>query len=92
MNADERYGHEPGCPHHPEVIRDGQLGECTCKPTKSRYGREPDKVKPLAEYLAEYVEPLDHSNSYIIGWRELLEQALDAYESTENVKIRIERV
>lgn len=23
--------HDLTCPHHPEVIRDGQLGECTCK-------------------------------------------------------------
>ena len=55
-----------------------------------------DKVKLLAQYLAEYVEVLDRSykldHSYIAEWCELLEQALDAYQSTENVTIRIERV
>ena len=51
------------------------------------------KIKSLAQYLAEYI---GHKfiDTMVIGqvWRELLKQALDAYESTENVKIRIERV
>jgi len=62
---------------------------------------EPDKVKPLAQYLDEYIEheveggnispDVDELFAYN-SWRELLEQAFDAYESTEQVKIRIERV
>lgn len=70
-------------------------------PAESRYGREPDKVKPLAQYLDEYIEhevELDNLDTGVSelfaydSWRELFEQAFDAYESTENVKIRIERV
>ena len=68
-------------------------------PAEDRYGREPDKVKPLAQYLDEYIEheveinnispEVDELFAYD-SWRELLQQALDAYESTEQVKIRIE--
>ena len=57
-------------------------------------------VKPLAQYLAEYLAtgidrthkagyPVDYTKK---GLKPVLEQALDAYESTEQVKIRIERV
>jgi len=62
---------------------------------------KPDKVKPLAQYLDEYIQhEYDKDNiGEDVGvlyawdsWRELFEQAFDAYESTENVKIRIERV
>jgi len=69
-------------------------------PTEDRYGREPEKVKPLAQYLDEYIEyevelgnaHPDISLLYAYScWQALLEQALDAYESTECVKIRIER-
>lgn len=60
--------------------------------------------KPLAQYLNEYIEhEIQNGNieaDAIAGhalflwdsWCELLEQALDAYESTEQVKIRIEPV
>lgn len=62
-------------------------------------GREPDKVKPLAQYLAEYVDTeLDRheketgkdewSFNDLLYW---LHQALDAYENTEGVVIKIER-
>ena len=68
-------------------------------PAEDRYGREPEKVKPLAQYLDEYIEHevelgnIESADMYAYdSWRELLEQALDAYESTEQVKIRIERV
>ena len=75
----------------------------TSIPAEDRYGREPGKVKPLAQYLAEY---LDHEKYDFAAVDERygdvavefdttdlknnLEQALDAYESTEQVKIRIE--
>lgn len=62
-------------------------------PVEDRYGREPDKVKPLAQYLATYLDyEGDVLPAEIEDSRKLLQQALDAYESTENVKIRIERV
>jgi hypothetical protein len=70
-------------------------------PAEDRYGREPDKIKPLAQYLDEYIEHeaelgnVEPTVAYMYAyksWRELLEQALDAYESTERVKIRIEKV
>ena len=58
--------------------------------------------KPLAQYLAEYLFHEDHTytNRYgekVLGFTsegllETLEQALDAYESTEHMKIIIERV
>jgi len=70
-------------------------------PAEDRYGREPEKVKPLAQYLDEYIEHETNGGkvSQEIGnlwrhydsWHELFEQALDAYESTECVKIKIER-
>jgi len=68
-------------------------GEC-CRniPAEDRYGREPDKVKSLAQYLAEYFEHELTNGSDYRSHHELFEQAIDAYESTENVKIRIERV
>jgi hypothetical protein len=61
-------------------------------PAESRYGREPDKVKPLAQYLTEYFEHELTNGSDYHSHRELLEEAFDAYESTEQVKIRIERI
>lgn len=78
------------------------MKKCTC-PNKEceiygtspepQHGRESDKVKPLAQYLAEYLDykgdilPADIDDS-----KDLFKQALDAYENTEQVKIRIERV
>lgn len=62
---------------------------------------EPDKVKPLAQYLDEYIQHEEEIGNIEpdVGvlyawdsWYELLKQALDAYESTEQVKIKIERV
>ena len=52
----------------------------------SQHGRKPDKVKPLAQYLAII------SDMGMPKTEAFFEQALDAYESIENVKIRIERV
>lgn len=69
-----------------------------------QHSREPNKVKLLAQYLNDYIEheintchidadvTAGHSLYNWDSWRELLEQALDAYQSTEQVKIRIERV
>ena len=72
-------------------------------PAEDRYGREPYKVKPLAQYLSEYIDHeielgnLIHTDLCICAAeynsvQKMFEQALDAYESTENVKIKIERV
>ncbi len=49
--------------------------------------------KPLAQYLAEYIdqEIQGHNQSISVLPKEWLEQALDAYQSTENVTIKIER-
>ncbi len=48
-------------------------------------------IKPLAQYLGEYLEHEMIDNSDCDTWVALLEQALDAYQSTENVTIKIER-
>ena len=73
-------------------------------PAKPQHGREPDKVKPLAQYLDEYIEheielgnieefaTAGHAIFLGNSWAWLLEQAFDAYESTEQVKIKIEKV
>lgn len=64
-------------------------------PPIPQHGREPEP-KPLAQYLAKYVKYELNSNADVLVSRQrlhkVLEQALDAYESTEQVKIRIERV
>ena len=59
-------------------------------PAEPQHGREPDKMKPLAQYLDEYIQ---HSILIVGNYslQPLLKQALDAYESTENVKIKIKR-
>ena len=69
------------------------------KATPSNPQPNEPEPKPLAQYLGEYVEQEIIENPYakpkmwgILAWHELLKQALDAYESTEQVKIRIERV
>ena len=67
-------------------------------PAKPQHGREPDKVKPLAQYLAEYLDHDMVQRKTIYVWSDIkkmkaiVEQALDAYQSTENVTIKIERV
>ena len=69
-------------------------------PTNPQHGREPDKVKPLVQFLAEYLAtginrlheagmPMDFTEE---GLKPILKQALDAYEINEEVRIRIERV
>ena len=59
----------------------------------------PDYIRPLAKYLADYLDDdyfiydqVDYERLDMDDIYELLEQALDAYENTEQVKIRIERV
>ena len=58
----------------------------TGTPPDPQHGRGPDKVKLLAQYLGEYLR-----HEIVDVDLELLEQALDAYQSTENVTIKIER-
>lgn len=60
---------------------------------------KPIIVKPLAQYLAEYLDAGEYQEikAYMVtgdvgDLQEAVEQALDAYESTENVTIKIERV
>lgn len=64
-------------------------------PVEPKHGREPEKVKPLAQYLAEYINH-EYVTGELIGsnktWQEFMGQALDAYESTQGVQIRIEKV
>ena len=50
----------------------------------------PHKPKSLAQYLTGYIGKAVVAEPNF--WRGLIEQALDAYESTEQVKIRIERI
>ncbi len=49
---------------------------------------QPDP-KPLAQYLTGYIGKAVVAEPNF--WRGLIEQALDAYESTENVTVKIER-
>lgn len=57
---------------------------------------EPENVKSLAQYLAKDIAYNIYGHDvYRWGttkWCKMLEQALDAYQSTERVKIRIEQV
>ena len=72
-------------------------------PPDPQHGREPES-KSLTQYLGEYLEQekdvfanfgppncLPRIEIDIDSLRELLEQALDAYQSIENVTIKIER-
>ncbi|MCK5615774.1 hypothetical protein KAR91_78650 [Candidatus Pacearchaeota archaeon] len=61
-------------------------------PCPNCQSQEPDKVKPLAQYLGEYIEYEMIDNADCDTWIALLEQALDAYESTKSVKMRIEKI
>ena len=64
-----------------------------CKECKHNAGC-PHKPKSLAQYLAEYLDYeyyVETDAGRVSTLCELLEQALDAYESTENVTIKIER-
>lgn len=54
----------------------------TVTPPEPQHGREP---KPLAQYLAT-VSDMERPKT-----QAFFEQALDAYQSTENVTIKIER-
>ena len=79
---DPQHGREPckTCDGSGKDPNQGSFEPCPdCKP---------EKVKPLAQYLVEY---LHHEIVYDVD-RELLEQALDAYQSTENVTIKIKPV
>ena len=58
---------------------------CDCDPCKECEVKL-NIVKPLAQYLDEYLR-----HEVVDVDLELLEQALDAYQSTENVTIKIER-
>lgn len=62
-----------------------------CKECKHNAGC-PHKPKSLAQYLSEYIEH-EYKTGQLIGsnktWSEFLEQALDAYELTENVVVQI---
>lgn len=63
----------------------------TSTPPESRYGHDLEP-EPLAQYLAEYVQQeLDDCIDYG-EWPGAMVRALKAYQSTENVTIKIERV
>lgn len=70
----------------------------TGTPAENRYGRDLEP-KPLAQYLDEYIRHEAESDGLTMEaaqiWipdRKLFEQALEAYQSTGNVTIKIERV
>lgn len=68
----------------------GAYKSCYGTPTEDHSGKDmKPEPKPLAQYLALYLEA--EIPAKLSAWRELLEQALDAYESTENVKIKIQK-
>lgn len=107
MEADERYGHDIKysiCPIN--MYFEGDEDKCNISKCdfniEFRCCHQTCKVKPepkpLAQYLAEYLDAEltrvssgyreYYSEATLQGW---FEQALDAYESTENVKIKIEK-
>jgi len=64
---------------------------------EDRYGRQLGAVKPLAQYLSKYLDDLETCGAYGVtgdtgDLEDTINRALDAYQSTEQVKIRIERV
>ena len=80
-----RCGHKNAANN--EVCMGAEMGDGRCGKPK------PNKVKSLAQYLAEYLEHEGDILPANIGdSKAVLEQALDAYQSTENVTIKIERV
>jgi len=99
---DPQHGREPkeeckDCVFYHKLVPGNCVSVSACKHQQ----REPEKVKPLAQYLDEYIEHevelgnVEPTVAYMYAydsWQQLLEQALDAYKSTEQVKIRIERV
>lgn len=72
--------------------------ECEIHGTPAEDQSSEPEPKSLAQYLAEYLDYEMVKRKTIYVWSDIkkmkiiLEQALDAYESTEQVKIRIERV
>jgi len=105
-NVDNNSITTSGTPPDPQHGRDVKSDNRKYNPLLSstlpnQYGRDAEKVKPLAQYLAEYLfhGAYTYTNRYgekVIGLTptgmiEILEQALDAYQLTENVTIKIER-
>jgi len=87
-----------GTPPEPQPSEPEKVKPCHPKCKTCAKLRTP---KPLAQYLDEYIEHEVELNNICAAtallyaynsWRELLEQALDTYESTEQVKVRIEKV
>ena len=69
---------------------------CKKCPIKDCVASEQPDPKPLARFLAGYiaydVDGRDIDRWGTIKWRELLEQALDAYEREENVTVEIKKL
>ena len=84
------------CPYDKTVpcVQYPDDGCCGCDPCEECEVKL-NAIKPLAQYLGEYIsQEWSRSGVLLVAsiFRKQFEQALDAYESTEQVKIRIERV
>lgn len=82
------------CDRIATIFEGSSLQQAT--PAEDRYGRQLGAVKPLVQYLYDYIEhEVEIGNIFRCmagyNWQALLEQALDAYESTQGVQIKIER-
>ena len=93
--TEPQHGHEPkkeckDCVFYHKLVPGNCVSVSACKHQQ----RVLNKAKPLAQYLGEYInqELVEVGRNASGWWQELLEQALDAYESTENVVIKIEGV
>ena len=93
-STDPQHGREPDkvkpeckdCVFYHKLVAGNCVSIIACKHQQ----RVLNKVKPLAQYLVDYLQHKHPIGFNRLFWKRIIEQALDAYESTEQVKIRIE--
>ena len=99
ISTEDRYGRDVVSEKvklHPDKAERQDCADCLYPERScSQCINKAKESKLLAQYLDEYVNH-EYTTGQLIGsdrsWRELLEQALDAYEITEQVEIKIEKI